>query len=344
MAPPTFNPDQNIRLFLAKLLEAGGADSVVDALSFLDTAFVLTRNGQLLAANERFADLIGYSRKELSGIDVTKLVAFKDRAQLQHKLSTNFSSTYRLDLLTKSAEVKHVSITPCVFTSSGTVYRLAGFVDNTDIINLKNAQIHHLHNISRALIRAIEVRDPYTIGHMSRTTLIALEIAAALGLPKATMEAIEMGAGLHDVGKSAIPIEILTKPGKLAAHEWSFITKHPEIGHRMLADIGLDKVSTDIVLLHHECWDGSGYPHGLVGDDIPLEAAVVHAADSLEAIAGVRPYRKAYSFEEAVNIMEEVRQKYHPDVLKTCGELVKSGKFSGKEYNPTPFYEQEIWG
>ncbi len=334
MEGSNFKPNKKVKFFLAKLFENGGAESVVTALSFLDMAFVLSRDGKLIAANDRFTDLIGYSHEELSGEEVLNLVDTKDRDNLQKKLSTNCGDSYSLDLLTKSRTIRHVSITPCLFSYRGNIYRLAGFVDNTDTINLKNSQIHHLHNISKALIRAIEVRDPYTIGHMSRTAHLSATIAEHLGLPKASISAIHMGASLHDVGKSAIPIEILVKPTTLEPHEWAFIKKHPEIGQKMLSDIGLEKISTDIVLLHHECWDGSGYPFGLSRDEIPLEAAVVHTADSLEAIAGIRPYRKAYSFDEAIQIMHSCHQKYHPDVLDSCSQLVRSGKFSGKEFAP----------
>lgn len=332
-------PSQTIKTFedfVAHILDTYGTKSAVDSLSFLDMAIVLTRNGILLEANDKFTNLVGYSLEEIKGTDVTQLVVAKDRKELRYKLTNDFMQVYNLDLLTKSSEVRHVSVTPCVFESGGETYRLAGFIDNTDIIDLKNTQIHHLQNITKTLIKAIEVRDPYTIGHMSRCGRISLKLAKSLGLPPASLTNIEMGAGLHDVGKSAIPIEILTKPGKLEPHEWAFIKRHPETGHKILSGIQLDQMSLDIVLLHHECHDGSGYPYGLKGDDIPLEVAIVHTADCLEAIAGVRPYRKAYSFSEAIEIMEGVREKYHPEVLDICGQLVRSGAFSGEEYNPHP--------
>jgi len=329
-----FKPNRSVKFFLATLFENGGAESVVSALSFLDMAFVLSRDGKVIAVNDRFTNLIGYSHEELSGEEVLNLVDIKDRDNLQNKLSTNFRDSYSLDLLTKSRAIRHVTITPCLFSNRGRIHRLAGFVDNTDIINLKNAQIHHLDNIAKALISAIEVRDPYTIGHMSRTAQLSMTIAEYIGLPKTSMRAIQIGASLHDVGKSAVPIEILVKPTKLEPHEWAFIKKHPEIGHKMLSDVGLEKLSTDIVLLHHECWDGSGYPYGLSRDEIPIEVSVVHTADSLEAIAGIRPYRKAYSFEEAIQIMQSCHEKYHPDILDICANLVSTGKFSGREYTP----------
>lgn len=336
MSPTSFQAIKKFEYFLAHILETFGEDSVVDSLSFLDRAFVLSLDGVLLAANDEFADLVGYSREELMGINVTQLVVPKERESLRQKLSNHFKRTYRLNLLTKSTAVKHVIVTPCIFESAGKVYRLAGFSDHTDVINLKNNQIHHLRSIANTLIRALEVRDPYTIGHMSRSARMSVKIAQSFKLTPAAMDALEIGAELHDVGKSAIPIEILTKPGKLEPYEWAFIKKHPEIGHKILSGVDLDKISLDIVLLHHECWDGSGYPYGLKRDEIPLESAIVHAADSLDAIAGVRPYRKAYSFDEAIQIMEGMEGKYHPEVLAVCGRLVKSGAFSGQEYNPLP--------
>lgn len=334
MSPTPFQAIKKLEHFLTHLLESFGEDAVVDSLSFLGNAFVLTLNGRLLSANSEFINLIGYTREELLGIDVTKLVTKKDRKNLREKLTNNFSHSYRLDLLTKSSEVRNAVITPIVFESKGQFYRLASFSDHTESIHLKNAQIRHLRSIANTLIKAIEVRDLYTIGHMSRCAHMSVKIAQKLGLSHEAIDAIELGAALHDIGKSAVPIEILTKPTKLEPYEWAFIKKHPEIGHKILSEVDLHKTSLDIVLLHHESQDGSGYPYGLKCEEIPLEVAIVQAADCLDAIAGVRPYRKAYSFEEAVEIMEGTKEKYHPEVLTSCIQLVKSGVFAGEEYNP----------
>ncbi|MBQ0808501.1 MAG: HD domain-containing protein, partial [Porticoccus sp.] len=136
----------------------------------------------------------------------------------------------------------------------------------------------------------------------------------------------------HDVGKISVPIEILTKPSRLEDHEWAFIKKHPEAGYKILTGTHFVKEIEDIVLLHHENQDGSGYPHGLKGEEIPLGAAIVSVADGLDAIAGTRPYRKASSFIEAIKIMEGEANKYRKEVLVAARQLVESGQLSGPEF------------
>ncbi|MFC6672461.1 HD-GYP domain-containing protein [Marinobacterium aestuariivivens] len=326
-------PDQ-IEDFLESVFLRHGPDGVIDALSFLFGAFVLTMNGRLIAASESFAALVGYDITELRDMDVLQLVVPECRSELKRRLAADITARYELQLLSKNGAVKQVVVSPRLFHVQGRKYRLAEFIDQSGIYALQRHQLENFRNTACALTQAIEQRDPYTNGHMSRTTSISLKLAETLGLKGPVIDSIRLGASMHDIGKLAVPIEILTKPGKLVSHEWAFIKRHPEVGHSILASIDFDKTVKDIVLLHHERHDGSGYPYGLGGQEIPLEVSIVAAADCLEAIAGVRPYRKARSFQDAIAIMEQESPKYDREVLRAARSLVDGGELHGLEYNP----------
>jgi HD-GYP domain-containing protein (c-di-GMP phosphodiesterase class II) len=118
----------------------------------------------------------------------------------------------------------------------------------------------------------------------------------------------------------------------LEPHEWEFIKRHPKVGYDILADIDFSETIKEIVLLHHENQDGTGYPHGLKESEIRMEVAIVSVADSLEAIAGVRPYRKAHTFKEAIDIMKKESHKFDCEALSAACHLVDCGKLAGKEF------------
>lgn len=328
----TNKPRDRLAQFLDELFETEGAEGVVSSLSFLFGAFVVTFEGVVIAANDGFLNLVGYAHSELKGMSALDLVVPADRFDLKRRFSSDLINRYELQLLTKGSTIKHVLVSPRIFFSGGRKYRLAEFIDNTEIISLQRAEIENFRSTSTALTQAIECRDPYTKGHMSRTMFIAVKIAKIMGFDSKTIDSISLGASLHDIGKMSVPIEILTKPGKLETHEWEFIKKHPEIGCQILKETNFEKPVKDIVLLHHEHQDGSGYPYGLKGSEIPLEAAIVSVADSLDAIAGVRPYRRAFSFSEAIEEIESEACKYYKEALLAARELVESGRLAGDEF------------
>lgn len=325
---------KSFQKFLEGVYLREGAEGIVGCLSFVYGQFVLTDGGHIVAASNTFSELIGYQPSELYGINFIELIDPDDRNCVRKRFSSNADDRYEPRLLSKSGEIKYVTVSPHVFFVADKAYRLEHFVDNTATTNIYREQIINFRNTASALTCAIEQRDPYTTGHMSRTTYIAGRIAKELQLKTDVIENITLGAGLHDIGKVAVPIEILMKPGSLAPHEWEFIKKHPEIGHLVLSDINFDKVVKDIVLLHHERQDGSGYPFGYQGDEIPLETKIVAIADCLDAIAGVRPYRKNYSFQEAIVMMESEAEKYSKEILEVARYLIFKEKLDGREYRP----------
>jgi PAS domain S-box-containing protein/putative nucleotidyltransferase with HDIG domain len=327
------NSDQ-LDIFLQTVIAREGAEGIINCLSFLFGAFALTCDGKVIACSPNFAQLTGYERAELYGMNVRDLIATDYLDDLNSRLSLDVTERYSSRLLSKSGAQRHVIISPRTFSANGTKFRLAEFIDQTDILHYQQQQAAMFHATASALTCAIEQRDPYTNGHMSRTTQLSIRIAELMTLDQKTVELISLGASLHDIGKISVPIEILNKPSKLELYEWEFIKQHPEKGHKILAGVSFEKLVKDIVLLHHESQDGSGYPYGLQKDEIPLGVAIVTVADCLEAIAGVRPYRKAYSFEDAIVIMEQEACKFQPDVFDAARYLVKCGEISGTEFRP----------
>lgn len=157
----------------------------------------------------------------------------------------------------------------------------------------------------KALVIATENKDVYTAGHNLRVTLYALKIAEELGLGQDMLRAIAQGTIVHDVGKINIPDSILNKPGRLTPEERSIIETHPVKGYEMCKNLGFMKEELEIIRSHHEKWDGSGYPDQLRRESIPLLARVVAVADVYDALTSTRSYRKAWSHEEAVGLLQE---------------------------------------
>jgi putative nucleotidyltransferase with HDIG domain len=157
--------------------------------------------------------------------------------------------------------------------------------------------------VTRAMVAAIDKKDHYTSGHSERVGFLTRITAAELGLSPSEQETMEWAALLHDVGKIGIPEEILCKPGKLTEEEFEIIKQHPRMGYEILKPIAIMETILDGVLSHHEYPDGSGYPDGLSGDQIPLIARIIHVADTFDALTSTRAYRRAFSMDKAVEII-----------------------------------------
>jgi len=318
--------------YLGRIYKHKGVEGLANCLPFLDRAFVVTLDAKIVAANDNFLKLIGYDKDELYGKSALGITYIEDRSMVENRINGNVSEPYLLRLVNKQSQIKFVYVSPHIFKTEGIRYRLAEFIDQSEFFELKEKNITLLKNTAVALANIIERRDPYTHGHMRRTAEISVQIAKLLSLDEETSNAIFLGANIHDIGKIAIPIEILIKPGKLESFEWETIKQHPVTGSNILAEVEFVGIVKDIVMLHHEYQDGSGYPHGLMGCDISIEVAVVTVADSLEAIAGVRPYRKANTFEDSIEIMKRESEKFHPEALAAAESLVWTGELNGLEY------------
>jgi HD-GYP domain-containing protein (c-di-GMP phosphodiesterase class II) len=157
-----------------------------------------------------------------------------------------------------------------------------------------------------ALGAAIDLRDGQTAGHSRRVVLWSLQILMRMECTHKQLQNLAMGAWLHDIGKLAIPDAILLKPGQLTTQEWEIMKSHARIGYDLVNRIPFLTDAADIVHTHHERWDGSGYPRGLKGSDIPLGARIFAVADTVDAMTSDRPYRTAVPFANAQNEIERL--------------------------------------
>lgn len=178
------------------------------------------------------------------------------------------------------------------------------------------------------MARAFESRDPYTAGHQQRVATLACSIANDLGLSEKQFKTIEYAAILHDIGKIRIPVSILTRTGPLLDAEMEMIKVHPEIGYNILKDIPFPWPIAEVVRQHHEKLDGSGYPLGLKGDRILLEAKVITIADIIEAKSSYRPYRPPLGIDNALEEIEANRNRlYDSDAVDSCIRLFRKNGF-----------------
>ena len=175
-----------------------------------------------------------------------------------------------------------------------------------------------------ALAAAVEARDLGTGRHLKRVTELAVQCMEQIDPSLAHNEEVCYGFMLHDVGKVGIPDAVLNKPGPLTSGEWDTMRKHPEIGVQIVQPIGFSKAATDVILCHHERWDGGGYPLGLSGEQIPVVARAFSVADAFDAMTSDRPYRPAMSQEEALAVIDlDAGKRFDPEVVDTFVEVVR---------------------
>jgi putative nucleotidyltransferase with HDIG domain len=197
-----------------------------------------------------------------------------------------------------------------------------------------------LEGTVRAMSLTIEMRDLYTAGHQRRVSSLAVAIAEELHLPQEKIEGLRLAGVIHDIGKIAMPAEILTKPTRLTKTEFQLMKDHPRIGYDILKNIQFPWPVAHIILQHHERMDGSGYPDGLLGDAILMEARILAVADVVEALSSHRPYRPALGMEKA---LEEIRRgrgvRYDMRVVDACMKLFKDHRYSFKKENTGALFQ-----
>ena len=180
-----------------------------------------------------------------------------------------------------------------------------------------------------AVAKLTELRDPYTSGHEKRVGEISAAIAAEMGFDKKFQEGLRIAGLLHDIGKIGVPTEILVKPSRLSAGEYALVKEHTEFGHDVLKNIDFPWPVADIARQHHERIDGSGYPLGLKGEQITMEARIVAIADVVESMASHRPYRPGLGIEVALAEIEQNAGKlYDIDAASACLRLFREKSYS----------------
>nr|MDA3793183.1 HD domain-containing protein [Elusimicrobiota bacterium] len=197
------------------------------------------------------------------------------------------------------------------------------------LLNLRISyrQLEETKNIVLTLANAVEAKDPYTRGHSERVGLYSKKIAEAVGFSEEKAEDMYWAGILHDIGKLSIPLDILTKPGKLTDEEYEKIKEHPGVSYRICKDLRTLSRVLPAIKHHHERWDGDGYPDGLEKKDIPAEARIMAVVDAYDAMTSDRSYRSAMPKEKAINILKEGKDKqWQGTVVDTLIEIIEEQK------------------
>jgi PAS domain S-box-containing protein/putative nucleotidyltransferase with HDIG domain len=300
---------------------------------------VLNPQGDLVEWNRANESVLGYSFDELSTKGVADLTHPDDlgdaRAAIERVRTTGRPANADVRLVTSEGRTLSYRWHGApLFDADGAVSDIA--VVGIDMTDLKDTQErlrgalrgvkHVLKQTVDAIAMAVEKRDPYTAGHEQRVAVLSLEIAREMGLSDDTCEGLEYGALLHDVGKLAVPTDILTRPGRLTDSEYDVVKSHAEHGYDILRSIDFPWPVADIIRQHHERLDGSGYPLGLKGDEICQEARIIGVADVVEAMWSHRPYRAGLGIDAA---LDELRAgsgtRYDADVVRACEAVIGRG-------------------
>lgn len=295
-----------------------------------------TKNRQFIWVNKRFAENFGYSVEELEGqpseilypdviayqnfgrqieaIDFAKIPFVRDTLQLKHKDGSLGWYLIGGGPLSKGSE-----------DSIWVSFDVTNDVQNQELLGVYAKRLEKaMEDTLLVLSKAVDMRDPYTAGHQQRVGALAQEIAKKLGFSQTDAHNLGLISLIHDIGKISIPAELLSKPTRLTNIEYELIKTHVTIGYEILKNLNFMIPVAEIVREHHERMDGSGYPQGLKGDQILLEARIIAVADVVEAMSAHRPYRPTLGIEAALAEIEEGRgTKYDPRIVDACLELFK---------------------
>jgi PAS domain S-box-containing protein len=301
-------------------------------------------DGAWLDANDALCSMLGYSAEELRGrrfSDVTHPDDVGKDIEALDQLGRGEMTEYHTEkrYIAKDGRIIWTKLAVTLaWDADGTpAYTVAVTDDITERKHAEDALLETntrlesvLKSITETMGKIVEVRDPYTQGHERRVAKLARLLGEEMGLDANGVDSIEVAALVHDIGKLSVPVEILNKPGRLSANEFTLIKEHSRAGHDILSDIDFGWPIADIVLQHHERIDGSGYPDALVGDSILLAARVLAVADVIEAMASHRPYRPAIGLDAAVQEITSHPAQFDPQVTAACVRVYESGQMAAQ--------------
>jgi PAS domain S-box-containing protein/putative nucleotidyltransferase with HDIG domain len=316
--------------------------SLVQNLS--DIITVHTDKGIVTYESPSASRILGYSSGHLIGKDPLSLTHPDDRDHVYKYIRSLVEGEIAdpaVEYRFRHADGYWIYLESAVTNLLGTQEVNGIVLTSRDVTERKRAeeQLHEAHlelaDAYDATIegwsRALDLRDKETEGHTQRVTEMTLILARALGIYGEDLVHIRRGALLHDIGKMGIPDHILLKPGPLSDAEWNEMRMHPVYAFEMLHPITYLRSSLDIPYCHHERWDGSGYPKGLKGDQIPLAARIFSIIDVWDALCSDRPYRKGSGQEEVINIIKQNSGvAFDPHVVEVFIDLLEKGEFGGK--------------
>lgn len=307
-----------------------------------DAIMIWTPNDKILGANQSALETFDYTIAEMIGLDLSQIFSNQaEQSRFNEELNQNGAVRgYEVTMRREDNSVIDILLTATVRRDKkGNILGYQGILRDVTLQKLSEKKLRNtldtLRKAMGATIQAmslmVESRDPYTAGHQRRVSDLARTIAMELGLPPDQIDGIRFSAIIHDLGKMAVPAEILTKPGKLGKKEFEIIKDHTQIGFDILKGIEFPWPVAQTVLEHHEKLDGSGYPQGLSDEEISLEARILCVADVVEAMASHRPYRPSLGIEKA---LEEISSKkgtaFDPDVVDACIKIFEEKRYQLK--------------
>ncbi len=300
------------------------------------TGVFIHQDGRYVFVNKRFARMHGYEPEELIGRDFLELIHPEDREAARQRTAQRIGGKllpeyHEIRRLTKDGRVIWCEMMAVAIKYKGRPAVMGNVVDVTKRRQAEEGlrdALRGLHRVLEQTIQAfastVEKRDPYTAGHQKRVARLALAIAKEMRLSREECRGIYMAGLIHDIGKISVPAEILAKPTRLTDVEFDMLKLHSKVGYEILKRVEFPWPIAEMVLQHHERWDGSGYPMRIRGEKILLGARILAVADVVEAMASHRPYRPALGLEKA---LEEVQRgkgtAYDPQVVDACVRLFR---------------------
>lgn len=307
-----------------------------------DGIITMDRNGRIIAFNPAAEKMFGYPSDQVIGRMVSEKLIPGSFQKAHETGLARFLAAGAKEMIGRRVKVTAMRADQSVFAAELTVTsvnherELVFFAYIREISGRKPVEEvldQHAINIKKTLMqtilavsRIIEIRDPYTASHQRRVAHLGAAIAKALNCPDECIDGVYLGALVHDIGKIALPHEILSRPGKLLDEDISYLKIHCQKGYEILAPVDFPWPVAEIAFQHHEHIDGSGYPQGLRDEEILLEARIVGVADVVESLTAHRPYRPAFSLEESLTAIRKRAGKwYDRQIVEACGDLFKNG-------------------
>ena len=306
-----------------------------------DGVYMNDLEGNFLYGNSKCEEIIGYRREELIGKNFLELNLLQEKSLntaaqlLQANMEGRSTGPDEVVLIRKDGRLIPVEINTNVVQRMGQRIVLSFVRDITERRRTAEELQQTFERLRKAInttiqvmVSAVEIRDPCTSGHQVRSANLARTIATEMGLPPKIIDGLRMAGSIHDIGKLSVPAEILSKPTKLTAIEFSLIKEHSRNGYEMLKDVESPWPLAEIVYQHHERMDGSGYPRNLKGEEILMEARIMAVADVVESMASHRPYRPALGIDAALNEIEKNRGTHYDNtVADACLKLFREKGF-----------------